>query len=215
MAFNGFTQADFDSFQIDGLEPRMQAIRERIQPKFHAIAAEVLADASVLAGDELFLHIARHARRKVNPPADTWMSLCYNKKGYKQHPHFQVGLYDDRVFVWFALIYEAPNKAEIAERLLRHRSKLYKHIPKHYALSVDHMRKDFASFEAVSSKDFTAALERFRDVKSAELLIGRVLMMDDPLLADGPAFLELVRDTIAHLAPVYQIAVNRKSAQPL
>ncbi len=208
MVFNGFTKSDFDSFQIDGLESRMQAIRERIQPKFHAIASEIMTDASVIVGDELFLHVAKHARRKVNPPADTWMSLCHNKKGYKQHPHFQVGLYDDRVFVWFALIYEAPNKTDIAQRLLQQKSKLYKTIPKHYALSVNHMKKDFTSFDSIPQKQFIAALERFRDVKSAELLIGRVLMSNDPILTDGPAFLQLIRDTITQLTPIYHAATR-------
>jgi uncharacterized protein YktB (UPF0637 family) len=213
MRFNGFTRSDFESFQIEGLEARMQAIRERIQPKFRALAGEIQSDASVLTGNELFLHVARHARRKVNPPADTWMALCHNKKGYKQHPHFQVGLYDDRLFIWFALIYEAPNKQEIAERLLRHRSKLYKSIPKDYFLSVDHMKKDSDSMHAITLKQFTASLERFRDVKSAELLVGRVHMMNDPIIGDGLAFIRLVRDTIEQLTPMYAIAMNMKSAK--
>lgn len=208
MTFNGFDQSDFDTFLIDGLEQRMQAIRERIQPKFQAIAAAILNDAAALAGNEMFLHVARHARRKVNPPADTWMAICHNKKGYKQHPHFQIGLYDDRVFIWFALIYEAPNKREIAQRLLKQQSKLFKSIPKDYALSVDHMKKDAASFGSLAAKDFTAALERFRDVKLAELLIGRVLMADEPVLKNGPAFLALVRETIEQLMPIYRVAMK-------
>lgn len=208
MIFNGFTQEDFATFEIEGLEPRMDAIRTRIQPKFRAIAAETMEDTALLAGRELFPHVAKHARRTVNPPKDTWMSYCHNKKGYKQHPHFQVGLYDDRVFIWFALIYEAPNKQEIAAKLLKQQKKLFKEIPSDFALSQDHMNKDFRSFASLSSKDVIAALERFRDVKSAELLIGRVLMADDPILSDGPAFLALVRETFATLMPIYYAAME-------
>nr|MBU5222976.1 DUF1054 family protein [Vibrio cholerae] len=32
MSFTGFTQKDFDTFTIDGLDARMEAIQERIQP---------------------------------------------------------------------------------------------------------------------------------------------------------------------------------------
>ncbi len=73
MEFKGFTKKDFDTFQIPGLEERMEAIRERIQPKFHAIGQVLTNDLSVRTGNEMFLHIAKHARRTVNPPKDTWI----------------------------------------------------------------------------------------------------------------------------------------------
>ncbi|HBF59757.1 MAG TPA: DUF1054 domain-containing protein, partial [Exiguobacterium sp.] len=44
---NTFTQHAFDTFQIDGLEPRMKAIRERIQPVFRDIGQEVAPDLTV------------------------------------------------------------------------------------------------------------------------------------------------------------------------
>ncbi len=205
MSFNGFTATDFETFQIDGLERRMQAIRERIQPKFKQIAALVIDETTMQAGREMHLHVAKHARRKVNPPADTWMALCHDKRGYKQHPHFQVGLYDDRAFVWFALIYEAPNKKEIAGKLLKKKAQIFKQIPKEYVLSTDHMKKDAVPFGKLNSKSFAAALERFRDIKKAELLIGRQLPADDPVLQNGPAFIQLVRETIEQLMPVYKL----------
>ena len=207
MTFTGFNTTDFEAFQIEGLEPRMQAIRERIQPKFNALATEIIDDIAILAGNEMFLHVAKHARRKVNPPVDTWMSICHNKRGYKQHPHFQVGLFDDRVFIWLAFIYEAPNKREIASRFLK-QQQLFKDIPSDYAISTDHMKKDAVSFGACSSKDIKQVLERFRDVKQAELLLGRIIMANDPILADGQAFVQLVLDTFKQLMPLYHIAME-------
>lgn len=67
MVFNGFEQQDFDTFLIDGLDERMVAIQERIQPKFRAIGDTLAADLSAMIGSEMFLHIARHARRTINP----------------------------------------------------------------------------------------------------------------------------------------------------
>jgi uncharacterized protein YktB (UPF0637 family) len=40
MTFTGFIPTDFAAFQIDGLEARMEAIRERIQPKFRALGSK-------------------------------------------------------------------------------------------------------------------------------------------------------------------------------
>ena len=109
-----FTKEAFDTFEIEGLEQRMHAIRERIQPVFKQIGQEVSPDLTVNLAEDMYVHIAQHARRKVNPPKDTWMAFSPNKRGYKKHPHFQVGLFDDHLFIWLAYIYELPNKSQYA-----------------------------------------------------------------------------------------------------
>lgn len=206
MIFTGFTAADFACFQIQGLEPRMQAIRERIQPKFRAIGQALLADLSVLTGTDMHLHIAQHARRKVNPPKDTWLAICHNNRGYKKHPHFQVGLFDDRVFLWLAYIYELPDKPNIAERMIRQIDELRSIIPSHYVLSMDHMQKEAREIGQLDDDGLHEALQRFRHVKKAELLIGQHIAEDDPLLANGTAFLQETMDTFHTLMPIYRMS---------
>ncbi len=134
MNFHGFTQADFDVFAIEGLEPRMKALQERIQPKFQAIGEDIAPTLSSLTGDEIHIHIARHARRTVNPPTDTWVAFASSKRGYKMLPHFQVGLFHSHLFVWFALIYEAQNKSALARRLLKNTGKWKKNDPGRFCL---------------------------------------------------------------------------------
>ncbi|NOU95293.1 DUF1054 family protein [Paenibacillus sp. LMG 31456] len=206
MTFPGFTQTDFDVFTIPGLEARMEGIQGHIQPKFKVLGEELCDEAAMLAGNEMFLHIAKHARRKVNAPVDTWMAVCDNKRGYKQHPHFQVGLFDDRVFIWLALIYELPNKQNIAQRYLNNLKQVRSSIPQEYVLSFDHMKKDAVAFHELNDQELTEALIRFRDVKKAELLIGLNLDSSNPVLADGDAFVKLVKETVASLMPLYKMA---------
>lgn len=206
MTFTGFTKSDFETFSIEGLEPRMQAIRTRIQPKFKALGTELTGDVSLLTGQEMFLHIAQHARRKTNAPNDTWLAICHNKRGYKQHPHFQVGLFGDRVFIWFALIYEAPNKQSFAQAMLHRLNEVTRGIPADFVVSLDHMKKDAESVGSMSEHDWQQTLERLRDVKKAELLIGRHVMAGDPILADGKRFIQLARDTFASSMPLYRLA---------
>jgi uncharacterized protein YktB (UPF0637 family) len=209
MSFNGFTIEDFKTFTIDGLDARMKAIQERIQPKFRALGEELSADVSVLAGREMFVHIAKHARRKVNPPVDTWMAFCANKRGYKQYPHFQIGLFDDRLFIWLAFIYELPDKRSIADTFLRHLPQFRQQIPAEYSLSFDHMKKDAVTAGDLNKQQFIGALERFRDVKSAELLIGRQIPSDSPVVGDGEAFIRLAKNTLETLMPLYKMAVEQ------
>ncbi|WP_159887662.1 YktB family protein [Paenibacillus puerhi] len=205
MAFSGFTQHDFDTFHIEGLEGRMEAIRERIQPKFKAISDELLQELSVQAGEELFLHIAQHARRTVNAPVDTWMAFAGNKRGYKQHPHFQIGLFDDHVFIWLALIYELPNKPNIASAFLRQLSE-FTTLPPEMVLSFDHMKKEHVTLQELGEQGLIQALERFRDVKKVEFLIGRTIAANDAELLQGDRFLELAKHTFQQLLPLYRIA---------
>ncbi|MCY9658284.1 DUF1054 domain-containing protein [Paenibacillus chondroitinus] len=210
MSFTGFTQHDFDTFAIEGLDGRMEAIRERIQPKFKALGDSLAQDLSLLAGTEMFLHIAKHLRRKINPPVDTWMAICPNKRGYKQVPHFQVGLFDDRVFIWLALIYELPNKSNIATTYMNQIDRIQKEIPADFVLSFDHMKKDVTPLAELDRSAWNDALIRFRDVKKVELLIGKNLHFQDPVLTRPDELESLIKDTFEKLVPLYQLAVDAK-----
>jgi uncharacterized protein YktB (UPF0637 family) len=203
MQFEGFTKHDFDTFNIEGLEARMQAIEERIRPKFRIIGQSLTDDLSASLGREMFLHIAKHARRTVNPPKDTWLAIASNKRGYKQHPHFQIGLFDDHVFIWLAFIYELPNKTEIAKTFLKNLPTIKKTVPNDFVVSLDHTKKEAISMEEI---DLKAALERFRDVKKAEFLIGRHIDANDPILSDGNAFMNIAKETFETLIPLYKLA---------
>ncbi|MEZ2718507.1 DUF1054 domain-containing protein [Niallia circulans] len=205
MAFTGFTQKDFDTFIIDGLDARMEAIQERIQPKFREIGTQLTEELSGKLGMEMFLHIAKHARRTVNPPKDTWLAIASNKRGYKQHPHFQVGLFDDHVFIWLAYIYELPKKKEIAEGFLANYDILQSTLPQDYVLSMDHMKKEAVK---IGETNLEAALTRFRDVKKAEFLVGQKIAAGDSILSNGEELLALIEKTYDTLLPIYKLSLE-------
>lgn len=207
MSLSGFTQTDFNVFKIDGLEERMSAIQTQIQPKFKDLGDVLCADLSMLLGNEMYLHIAKHARRKVNPPKDTWMAIAHNKRGYKKHPHFQLGLFDDHLFVWLAFIYEVPNKATIAKSLLEQQEELFSTLPDDYVISLDHMKKEATLLKELSDDDLTSSLVRFRDVKKAEFLVGRHLDTNSSIVKDGQALLEFTKNTYEELLPLYRVAM--------
>lgn len=203
MKFSGFSAKDFETFQIDGLADRMEAIQTRIQPKFRQIGHQLTSDLSIKLGNEMFLHIAKHARRTVNPPKDTWLAVCNNKRGYKKHPHFQVGLFDDRLFIWLAFIYELPNKEIIARNFQNHINEIESIVPGHFVISQDHMKKDAV---AVKDADLQTILSRFEKVKKAEFLLGVHIDAHDGILQDGEQLLNYIQETIDALIPIYQLA---------
>ncbi|MFB1051896.1 YktB family protein [Paraliobacillus sp. JSM ZJ581] len=203
MQLQGFEKKDFDTFYIDGLDERMKAIQERIQPKFKVIGTELTDHLSVKLGQEMFLHIAKHARRSVNPPNDTWLAICENKRGYKKHPHFQLGLFDDHIFVWLAFIYELPGKDKIATQFLSDIDKLQS-LPNSFVVSLDHTKKDAISIQELSSEH----LNRVRTVKKAELLIGKHISKETAIELDTEVFINDVKETFDTLVPLYQKAMH-------
>lgn len=198
-----FTQHDFDTFKIEGLAERMEAIQTRIQPNFRNIGEALIDDMTALVGSEMFVHIAKHARRTVNPPNDTWMAFAGNKRGYKKHPHFQVGLWDDHLFIWLAFIYELPNKTNMASTFLHHIDEVDKLIPDNFVISLDHMKKDAIKKTDI---DLEQTLTRFHDVKKEEFLVGRHIKPSDPILQDEEALLAFIKETYQTLIPIYRMS---------
>jgi uncharacterized protein YktB (UPF0637 family) len=90
VAFRSFTQADFKVFDLEGFAPRMGAIKGRIRPKLEAAGRDIVPDVTRLGGAPAFAHVAKHMRRTVNPPDDTWVAFAADRRGYKKHCHFKV-----------------------------------------------------------------------------------------------------------------------------
>jgi len=202
----GFSPKDFEVFHIPSLEERMSGIIEHIRPKFQRIGEQLAADISPASGNEMHLHIAKHARRTVNPPNDTWLALCASKRGYKAHPHFQLGLFDDHLFVWLALIYEVPGKRNIATSFLNELDEFAALIPDHYVISTDHMKKVATPVAELGTDGLEAILTRFRDVGKAELLIGQHLKPTDAIVQDDQLLIEFAASTYHQLMPLYKKA---------
>lgn len=203
--FSGFSEKDFDVFSIEGLENRMEALRFRLSPKLEEIAYELQPAISAETGEEMYVHVAKHARRSKNPPNDTWAAIANNKRGYKKLPHFQIGLWGNNVFLWLAFIYELPDKERIAEAFLEDSDFLKSEIPDHYVLSKDHTKNEAFAYNA---ENLSETLHRFRDVKKGEFLVGRRFSSDDDLLKDGNAFINEAQKTFETLLPLYKKAMN-------
>ena len=87
-----FTSADFKIFDIAAFNERMGAIILKIRPKLTSIGETLAPKLSGLVDRPLFVHVAKHARRTVNPPDDTWAAFGADQRGYKKDVHFKVAV---------------------------------------------------------------------------------------------------------------------------
>lgn len=204
-----WNEKDFDLFKIDGLENRMTALQTLVQPKFSLLGQHFSDKLSARGNDEFFPHVAKHARRTVNPPTDSWVAFAPLKRGYKALPHFQIGLWETHLFIIIAVIYENPDKKVIAERLENHKNTVLQ-LPENYIISGDHMKPAATLLSEAKKEGFEKLLERLKTVKKAEFLIGQHLLSEDAIKMTDEEFIAFAEDTFDNLLPIYDIITNKK-----
>lgn len=206
MTFTGFSNNDFDVFKIDGLDERMEALKATIRPKLEELGKLYAGKLSVWTGDEMFAHVAKHARRTINPPKDTWVAIASNARGYKMMPHFQIGLWETHVFIWFAVIYEAPNKAEFGIKLEKSIKQIYKEIPDSFVWSGDHTKPETLAHSELSEDELKQLFVRLQNVKKAEILCGVRIEQDEAIAMSPTRFIEKADEVFTSLLPLYKMA---------
>ncbi|AYC29112.1 YktB family protein [Paenisporosarcina cavernae] len=199
-----FTKSDFEVFEVDGLEQRMQALTEIVRPKFQQFGDRYKTYFTESFGNEFHVHIAKHLRRTVNPPKDSWVALAPNKRGYKAIPHFQIGLWGSHAFIILAVIYEAKDKSLMAERLLKKLPTLKK-LPADFVVSGDHMSPEGVTLKDAKKEILESLLVRLRDVKKGEFVIGRHIPREEAITMSDEEFAKLIEETFEKLLPVYNI----------
>jgi len=204
--FQGFTDKDFNVFEIEGLEPRMDALIQTIRPKLNELGQRFSQELSILSGEEIFPHVAKHARRTINPPKDTWVAFAANKRGYKMIPHFQIGLWGTHLFIWYAVIYEAPAKAAIGKKFLQNVEFIQNHVPADFVWSVDHMQPGSQKHHDLSNKDLELMFTRLQTIKKAELLCGVQIPREQAVKMSGDELIEKITKTFEQLMPLYKLA---------
>ena len=206
MTFTGFNEQDFDVFEVPGLEARMEVLIRNVRPKLEAIGEELTPYMTGLCGEEMFPHVAKHARRTVNPPKDTWVAWAPSKRGYKAYPHFEVGMFASHLFIVFAIIYESPNKEVFAKQLDKQLGAIRSHLPGNYYWSTDHMAPQGTPHAEMTEEQFQTLIHKLANVKKSEVVCGLRLERDDPRVQNGEQLLKLVRSTFEQLLPLYKMA---------
>ncbi|MDA8344366.1 MAG: DUF1054 family protein [Thermaerobacter sp.] len=189
-----FTKEDFAVLEVEGFTERMAALRTRLTPKLQEIGERLRPDLEAATGRTLYVHVARHARRTVNPPKDTWVAVSEMPRGYKMVPHFSVGLFSDRLFLRVGALYEADARGDFAEVL---RASL-KGLPPDAEVVFDHQQPGgvpVSILHAQSDRIVQSAMRR-----QGEVLLERSRSADAVV---GHDLLALVRPLLPPLVDVY------------
>ncbi|AZB42780.1 DUF1054 domain-containing protein [Bacillus sp. FJAT-42376] len=206
MKFTGFDAEDFAVFTIDGLNERMEKLTGQVRPKLEALGEHYRSVLSDWTGEEIFPHVAKHARRSVNPPDDTWVAFAPSKRGYKMLPHFQIGLWHTHVFIWFAMIYEAPLKQAFGKTVQKNLDQILTEIPDEFVWSADHTKPGAVSQKELGRKGLEEMAERLQKVKKAEMLCGVHFTREEAEAMSSDEWHEKIEHSLKTLLPLYELA---------
>jgi hypothetical protein len=119
LATLGFIPADFEVFQVEGFNHRMAQIYEHVRPKLIRLGGELAPELARKLHLEFFPHVAKHARRTVNPPAETWCAFGPSPKGYKRYGYLALCVSSVGLHARLVVKPEADHRPQIAEGLRR------------------------------------------------------------------------------------------------
>ena len=208
MAFTGFTASDFKVFDLKGFQPRMAAIRTQIRPKLEALGADLLPDIGRLTGGETFAHVAKHARRTVNPPDDTWVAFGPDKRGYKKSCHFKVAISRRCARFLFEAGPEYADKKKWVGAWKKHAGRLAPSFMKAKGLAWfknEHDEEPAAILADLRNEEIARLGEELTRTRDGQFVLGRLVSEADATKWGPDEYRKAATTTFEVLAPLYRL----------
>jgi uncharacterized protein YktB (UPF0637 family) len=208
MAFSGFSESDFKVFDVKGFGPRMQAIKARIRPKLEAAGQSLLADVARISASDAFSHVARHARRTVNPPDDTWVAFGPDKRGYKKRCHFKLAVSRGAVRFLFEAGPELADKKRWLAAWKRDAPRLVPVLRRAKGLAWfknEHDETPAAALADLSAEDLTRLADGLLRSRDGQFVLGRPVPAAEAARLKAADYARIARETYHVLAPLYRL----------
>ena len=205
---NLFTSNDFKVFDISGFEERMAALRSEIQPKLSDIGAALAPGVASLVDRPLHVHVAKHMRRTVHPPDDTWAALGADKRGYKKDVHFKIAVSRNCVRLLFELGPEYYDKAEWAlkwRRDIRGITSMLGSGKKLTWFKDEHDERPEADLNGWSDTEFAGLGKEVTRRKDGHLVIGRRIDCDEFIRMKPTQFKRAALGTFRSVAGLFSM----------
>ncbi len=200
-----FDNRAFQAFEKQTVEETMNDFRKYIQPQLRKYGQRIRQQLeSQIGSQNIPIHLARHIRRKVTLPFNTWIAIGGNGRGYKQFCHLQLGINAEYVFLTLSLIDHPRYEEEIVKSWMKH-SKLISNLPSDVVFIYDHTQLPYTSLENVLLAEM---YERTQHNKKSDILIGRILSKNNSILEDRKEFETWLDETIQILCPLFFVAYS-------
>jgi len=205
MPSTAFGAADFRVFEVKGFAQRMSEIRARIRPKLETLGQRLLPELSRAIGAEAFAHVAKHARRTVNPPEDTWVAFASDRRGYKKHCHFKVAISRNAVRFLFEVGPEHADKKRWAAAWKKSAPKLGPVLKRMKGLAYfknEHDEQPAAVLADLSVDELGALGDETLRTRDGQFVVGRVVPASEAARWTEAQYRVAVLETVRALSPL-------------
>jgi uncharacterized protein YktB (UPF0637 family) len=203
-----FGAADFKVFDVDGFQPRMGEIRVRIRPKLETLGRSLAPALARSLGGETFAHVAKHARRTVNPPDDTWVAFGPDRRGYKKHCHFKVAVSRRCVRFLFEIGPEHADKKRWSAAWKKNAGKLAPVLRRMKGLAWfknEHDETPVAALGDMSPDELAAMADEISRTRDGQLVLGRVVAAEEAARWTEAQYRTAALETFRALVPLYRL----------
>lgn len=208
MPAGAFNTADFKVFDVTGFRSRMEEIRTRIRPKLETMAHSLVPSVSRATGAPAFPHVAKHARRTVNPPDDTWVAFGPDARGYKKHCHFKVAVSRRCVRFLFEIGPEHADKKRWSSAWKRSAGKLGPVLRRVRGLAWfknEHDEEPAASLANLTPEQLAELADELTRTRDGQLVLGRVFSAEEAARWTEAQYRSAALETFRMLAPLYRL----------
>ncbi len=203
-----FGAADFQVFELKGFRERMEEIRSRIRPKLEGLGDRLASELKRSTGEPVFPHVARHARRTVNPPEDTWVAFAGDPRGYKKHPHFKLAISRHCLRFLFEVGPEHADKKGWAAAWKKNVPKLgpvLRRLPGVQWFRNEHDEEPAAALADLTQEDLARLGEDLTRTRDGQLVLGRVVPAAEVVQWPEARVRSAALETFRALAPLYRL----------
>lgn len=201
MAGVGFTLTDFEVFKVKGFNERMQQLYAHVRPKLLRLGDELAPQLARKLHMEFFPHVAKHARRTVNPPPETWAAFGPSPRGYKRYGYLALCISSVGLHARVVVKSEADHRPTMARGIDKQAGELARSLRGVKIARYDGW--DFGAMPAESPADrelFAVAAERLNK-KTGGIDLGFGWKVREALHLDRNELLDAYRE----LEPLYRI----------
>lgn len=200
MATLGFTAVDFEVFKVEGFSERMQQIYEHVRPKLIRLGDELAPELVRRLHMEFFPHVAKHGRRTVNPPPETWAAFGPSPKGYKRYGYLALCISGAGLHARTVVKAEADHRPKMAQIIKARTEQLIKDFKGTKIANYD--KWDFRELPPAepAGKELFAALNGALSKKTGGIDVGFGWNVKQALKLDRAEMLEAFRE----LEPLYR-----------
>lgn len=201
MATLGFTPVDFEVFKVEGFNERMQQIYAHVRPKLLKLGDELAPELGRRLHLEFFPHVAKHARRTVNPPPETWAAFGPSPRGYKRYGYLALCISGAGLHARAVVKSEADRRPEMARGLESRTTQLVKDFKGTKVARYD--KWDFKRLPEGQPADaeFFTALAETLDKKTGGIDLGFGWSVGESLRLDRGEMIDAFRE----LEPLYRV----------